>query len=181
VEPFPAPIGQAEEIWTVRIGYLGLAPIALLAACGSSVDPAETLATIRATEQAQLEAIGTRDLRGAIRNYQDDAILVLPDAAANGAPAIEGAFNALLGDANLKLQVEPQSAWAAASGDLAVTVSTGQLTTSNVSGEPVTVPIDSQTVWRRTAGQPWQIASEYIVERPGQGVAVAGEAGNQAP
>src|SRR5690606_41237881 len=106
VEPFPAPIGQAEEIWTVRIGYLGLAPIALLAACGSSVDPAETLATIRATEQAQLEAIGTRDLRGAIRNYQDDAILVLPDAAANGAPAIEGAINALLGDANLKLRSE---------------------------------------------------------------------------
>lgn len=165
----------------MRIGYLGLAPIALLAACGSSVDPAETLATIRATEQAQLEAIGTRDLRGAIRNYQDDAILVLPDAAANGVPAIEGAFDALLSDANLKLQVEPQSAWAAASGDLAVTVSTGQLTTSNASGEPVTVPIDSQTVWRRTAGQPWQIASEYIVERPGEGVAAAGEAGNQAP
>jgi ketosteroid isomerase-like protein len=155
------------------LGYLGLAPVALLAACGSSVDPAETLATIRATEQAQLEAIGTRDLRGAIRNYQDEALLVLPRAAATGLPAIEGAFDALLGDANLNLKVTPQSAWAAASGDLAVTVSTGQLTTSDASGAPVTVPIDSQTVWRRTAGQPWQIASEYIVERPAPAQAAA--------
>ena len=151
----------------MHIRYLGLAPLALLAACGSSADPAETLETVRATEQAQLEAIGTKDLRGAIRNYQADAVVVLPSGAATGAAAIEGAFESLLADANLSLDVTPQSGWAAESGDLAVTTSTGQLTTSGeAGGDAVTIPIDSQTVWRRTAGQPWQIVSEYIVERP---------------
>lgn len=150
----------------MRITYLGLAPLALLAGCGSTVDPGETLETVRATEQSQLEAISNRDLRGAIRNYQADAILILPGGSASGAAAIEHAFKTLLTDANLRLDVTPSSGWAAESGDLAVTVSTGQLTTSETGGDAVTVPIDSQTIWRRTAGQPWQIVSEYIVERP---------------
>ena len=167
----------------VRMGYLWLAPLALLAGCGSSVDPDETLETVRATEQSQLEAIGTRDLRGAVRNYQAEAVMILPGTTATGAAAIEDAFETLLADANLKLEVTPQSGWAAESGDLAVTTSTGQLTTSGeAGGEPVTIPIDSQTVWRRTAGQPWQIVSEYIVERPAAADAPAADgAGNPTP
>ena len=48
-----------------RAPFLAVAPIALLAACGSSADPEAVLETVRATEQAQIQAMTTRDLRGA--------------------------------------------------------------------------------------------------------------------
>ena len=39
-----------------HIPILALAPVALLAACGSS-DPEQVLETVRATEQAQIQAL----------------------------------------------------------------------------------------------------------------------------
>ena len=153
-----------------RARLLALAPLALLAACGSSVDPDAALENVRATEQAQLQAIASRDLRGAVRNYQDDAVLVTPgQAPATGGEAIAAAFDGMLSDPNLKVEVTPGPGWVSESGDLAVTTSTARYTTTEPgSGKPVEVAVGNQTVWRKPTGKPWQIVSDYNVALPAQ-------------
>jgi len=146
---------------------LALAVLPLLAACGSA-NPDEVIATIRATEQGQLQAIAGRDLRGATRNYAEDAVFVVPgEAAVGGIAAIETAFKPLLADPNLKLAITPGKGWAADSGELAVTTFTGTLTTTDpASGQPVTVPIANQTLWHKANGIGWQIVSDYNAALP---------------
>src|SRR6187551_3377110 len=126
----------------VRARTLALAALPLLAACGSA-DPGEVLATVRATEQAQLEAMAARDLRGATRNYAPDAAVLAPgDASVSGTAAIEGAYKALLADPNFAIAMKPGAGWTSASGELAVTTATGTVTTTDgASGKPVTAPI----------------------------------------
>jgi ketosteroid isomerase-like protein len=139
-----------------------------LAACGAAADQESVLETVRATERAQVEAIASRDLRGAVRNYADDAMLVTPgQAPASGGEAIAAAFDAMLADSNLKVEVTPGPGWAAESGDFAVTSSTARYTTSEPgTDKPVVQTIGNQTVWRKPTGKPWQIVSDYNVELP---------------
>jgi ketosteroid isomerase-like protein len=152
---------------------LALAALPLLAACGTA-NPDEVIATIRATEQTQLQAIAAKDLRGATRNYAPDAVLVTPGAAAvDGIAAIEGAFKPLLADPNLKLHITPGKGWAAESGEFAVTTFTGTLTTTDAaSGQPLTVPIANQTLWQKANGIGWQIVSDYNSALPAKQPAV---------
>ena len=147
--------------------YLALVAVPLLAACGAA-NPDEVLKTIRATEQAQIQAILAKDLRGATRNYAQDATLVAPgEAPVGGIAAIEVAFKPLLADPNLKLDISPGKGWAAESGELAVTTFTGELTTTDpASGQAVSEPIANQTLWRRADGIGWQIVSDYNVALP---------------
>ena len=158
----------------MRAPFLALAPLSLLAACGSSADPDAVLETVRANEQAQLQAMAGKDLRGAVRNYAENAIVVTPGrAAATDGEAIATAFDELLTDTNFKIEVSPGAGWASESGDLAVTTSTGRITTTDAaSGEPVTMAIGNQTVWRKPTGKPWTIVSEYNVALPGEVEAV---------
>jgi ketosteroid isomerase-like protein len=148
-----------------------LAPAVMLAACGSApVDPEAALEAVHATEQAQLQAIAAKDLRGAVRNYRDDAVLVAPGSApATTGEAIAAEFDALLNDRNFKLEIEPGPGWVSESGELAVTTSTGTLTTTDAaSGQPVTVTVGNQTVWQKPTGKPWQIVSDYNVALPAE-------------
>jgi uncharacterized protein (TIGR02246 family) len=154
----------------VRARYLAatLLALLLLPACGSPADSEAALESVRATEQAQLQAIAAKDLRGAVRNYQDDAVLVTPGAPlAQGGEAIAAAFDGMLADPNLKVEVTPGPAWVSESGDLAVTTSTARYTTTEPGNEkPVELSVSNQTVWRKSAGKPWMIASDYNVELP---------------
>lgn len=153
---------------------LALAALPLLAACGAA-DPGEVLETVRATEQAQFQAIAAKDLRGATRNYDPAAVLLVPGAAAiSGAPAIEAEYGRLIADANFALAMEPGDAWASDSGELAVTTATGTVTTTDASGAAVTVPIANQTVWRREDGVGWKIVSEHNAPLPAAQVAAGG-------
>lgn len=151
----------------MRAPLLALMALPLLAACGSA-DPREVLDTVRATEQAQLQAMAAKDLRGATRNYDAAAVLVTPGAApATGAAAIEKSYGALLADPNFAIAMQPGEAWAAESGELATTTATGTVTTTDAaSGKPVTVPIVNQTVWRRVDGVGWKIVSEHNAALP---------------
>ena len=151
----------------MRVPFLALAPLAL-AACGSSADPDAVLETVRATEQTQLEAIAARDLRGAVRNYADGAVLVTPgQAPATGGEAIAAAFDDMLDDPNLEVEVTPGSGWVSEGGDLAVTTSTARyITTEPGSDKPVELTVGNQTVWRKPTGKPWTIVSDYNVELP---------------
>ena len=153
----------------MRVRYLAVAPLALLVgACGSSADPDAVIETVRATERAQLEAIASKDLRGAVRNYEDGAVLVSPgELPAEGGEAIAAAFEGMLADPNLKIEVTPGPAWVSAGGDLAVTTSTARYTTSEPGSErPVELTVGNQTVWRKPTGKPWMIVSDYNVELP---------------
>ena len=151
----------------MRMTILALAALPLLAACGSA-NPDEVLGAVHDTEQGQLQAIAAKDLRGATRNYAEDAVLVTPGAApASGIAAIEIAFKPLLADPNLKLAATPGKGWASASGEFAVTTFTGTLTTTDAaSGQPVTVPIANQTLWHKANGIGWQIVSDYNAALP---------------
>ena len=149
--------------------FFASAPLVLLlAACGSSADPETTIETVRATEQAQLEAIAADDLRGAVRVYADDATMVSPGSdPVSGAAAIGTMFEGLLADPNFAIEMTPGAAFAAASGDLAVTTATARFTSTDpVSGEAVTVPMGNQTVWRKPEGSSWEIVSDYNVALP---------------
>lgn len=151
----------------VRAPILTLALIPLLAACGSA-DPEEVLTAVRATEQSQMEAIVADDLRGAIRNYEAGATVLVPGGShVTGAPAIEAEFQRLLADPNFALTIEPGSGWVAESGELAATTANGTVTTTDAeTGEPVTVRVANQTVWRREDGVGWKIASEHNAPLP---------------
>lgn len=147
---------------------LRVSPLCLvLTGCGST-DPAATMDTIRATERSQLEAIASKDLRGAVRNYAQDAVLVSPgQAPARGEAAIAASFEQLLSDPHLVIEAKPGAAWAAASGDFAVTTATARYRSTEPGREtPVERTVSNQTVWRRLDGRPWQIVADYNVELP---------------
>jgi len=157
----------------MRALYLAV-PLALLtAACGSSTDPDAVLETVRMTEQSQVQAIAGKDLAGAVRNYRDDAVMVVSGAApAEGADAIRGTFEGMLKDPNFAAELTPGPGWVSEGGELAVTTATVTLTvTDEKTGEPVTQSYATQTVWRRADGAPWQIASDYNTELPAETVA----------
>lgn len=146
---------------------LSLAPLALLAACGgSAIDPAETLDTVKATETAQLESLAAKDVEGVMRYYDSDAVVVTPGAPpATGTAAIQSALSGLIEDPNLDVKLEQGKGWAANSGELAVTTSSGTMTvTDPETGEPTVVPMRNQTVWYKATGDTWKIVSEYNVD-----------------
>lgn len=150
-----------------KLSLAALAPMLLLAACGSG-DPAESVAAIRHTELGQLDSIASKDIVGIARLYRDDARLVKPDGSVlEGGVAIVEEYGALLEDPNFALTMEPGQGWASADGELAVVTSNVQFTSTDpATGEAVTVPLDSQTVWHRESGATWKIISAYNVARP---------------
>lgn len=153
-----------------------LAPAILLAACGGG-DPAETVAAIRHNETAQLQSIESGDLVGVARLYADNATLVRPDGTMLvGGAAIADAYGDLLEDPNFALSSEPVDGWASTGDDLAVVTSNVTFTTTDPeSGEAVTTPLVSQTVWERAPGSSWKIVSAYNVARADNAAAAAEE------
>lgn len=151
----------------MRKTFLALAALPLLAACGAA-DPDEVLGTVRDTEAAQMQAVAAKDLRGATRNYDAEAVVLAPDGASvSGSAAIEAEYGKLLADPAFAIAMKPGPGWASESGELAVTTATGTVTaTDAASGEPVTVPVANQTVWRKQDGVGWKIVSEHNTELP---------------
>jgi uncharacterized protein (TIGR02246 family) len=152
----------------MRIRCLALAPLVLVAACGTSADPAATLDTVRLVEQAEIEAIRSDDLDGVLRNYAEDAVLVSPNSApAAGAAAIRTAFEQMLADPSLEIELTPGPGWAAASGEMAVTTATMRFTSTEEGADaPTTLTVANQTTWRKADGAPWQIVADYNAAVP---------------
>jgi ketosteroid isomerase-like protein len=150
-----------------KLTLAALAPTLLLAACGSG-DPAEAIDAVRHTELAQLDSIASKDLVGIARLYRDDARLVKPDGEVlEGGVAIVEEYGVLLEDPNFSLTIEPTQAWASGDGEYTIVNSLVQFTTTDpATGEAVTLPLDSQTVWHRETGATWKIVSAYNVARP---------------
>lgn len=156
-----------------------LLPLAL-AACGGA-DPADVVETVRYTEHSQLQAVESGDLVGIARLYADDAVLVRPDGTViEGGAAIAEEYADLLEDPNFALAIEPVGGWASSGDDLAVLASLVDFTTSDPeTGEPVTLRMNSQTVWEREAGGTWMIVSAYNVPREAERLAAAPAAETQ--
>ena len=152
----------------MRIAVLAtLTATTLLAACSGGADPEEVIATIRATEQAQLDAIASDDLVGIARLYADDAVLVRPDGTRLvGGAAIADGYGDLIADPAFHIEVSPANGWAAASEDVAALASNVDITTTDSeTGEPVTEQMISQTVWTRQSGGTWMIRSAINAPR----------------
>jgi len=152
------------------ITCLALAPLALLAACGPSVDVDDVTETLRLTEQAHLDAIAAKDVDGIMKLYENDAVVVVPGAApVSGAPAIRTYFEQMVNDPNLTIETTPGASWTGAAGDLAVTTYSATFThTDPASGERRTVPMNNQTVWTKATGSSWMIASDTNVALPAE-------------
>jgi len=148
--------------------YLAIAPLVLLGACGTGADPDDVLQTVRLVEQAELDAIAADDVNGVVRNYNENAVLVAPGSApATGTAAIRSAFEGMLADPNLAVELTPGPGWAATSGDLAVTTATLRMTTTDqASGQKVSQSMSNQTVWQKADGAPWQIVADYNAALP---------------
>lgn len=144
-----------------------VAAVALLAGCGSTIDPQTAIDAVRFTEQGQLQSIESGDLTGVVRLYADDAVLVRPDGSRlEGGAAIAEAYAALLEDPEFALTIEPVAGWASEAGDLAVLTSEVSFTTTDPdTGEATTLPMHSQTVWHKAPGGSWMIVSAYNVAR----------------
>ena len=151
-----------------KLVLAAVAPMALLAACSGSADPAAVVETVRLTELSQLQSIESGDVVGIARLYADDAKLVRPDGTVlEGGAAIAEEYAALLTDPNFALTIEPTGGWASESDDVAVLTSHVAFTTSDpATGEPMTVDLDSQTVWTKASGGSWMIRSAYNVAQP---------------
>ena len=142
-----------------------LAPLVLLAACAQGAPSEDTVAVIRQTEQTQMEAIGSGDLRGIERLYAADARLVKPDGSVlAGRAAILAEYERLLADPNFAIETSPEGGWAAASEDLAVVDSKVNFITSDpATGAATSLPMESTATWKRESGATWQIVSAHNV------------------
>jgi ketosteroid isomerase-like protein len=145
--------------------FATVATAALLAGCSGGANPDEVVETVRLTEQSQLQAIDADEVVGIVRLYADDARLVRPDGTVlQGGAAIGEEYAHLIEDPNFAITIEPTDGWASANDDLAVLTSQVTFTTSDPeTGEPVTLPMTSQTVWTKDPGGSWMIRSAYNV------------------
>ncbi|MEN7537904.1 YybH family protein [Aurantiacibacter flavus] len=160
----------------MRITVLAtVAATTMLAACSSGAEPEDVIATIRATEQAQLDAIAGDDLVGIARLYADDAVLVRPDGTRLvGGAAIADAYGDLVADPAFHIEVTPADGWASSAEDVAALASNVDITvTDPESGEPMTEHMISQTVWTRKSGGTWMIRSAINAPRAGDRADVA--------
>lgn len=174
----------------IRKLALAALPLFALTACdllgsgdAASGDADAALEAIHAVEDAQLAATAADDVAGAAAPYADDATLVAPDGTVATGAAITAMFEAMLADESFNLEpVEgSNTAWVAASGDLAVTGFTAQYTYSDDKEGSVTVPMTNQTVWRNEGGT-WQIVSDinYVAAAADEAAAPA-TAASEAP
>lgn len=158
-----------------RTIVLAVASLSALSACGSA-DSEATTETIRLTEKAHHDAIVAKDVYGATRSYADNATLTLPQTApVTGKEALGKTYEAYLADPNFAIAVTEGPAWTSSSGDLAVTTYTAQVTMSEASGEPVTLPVSNQTVWNKVDGTGWQIVAEHNAALPVESAEVPSE------
>ena len=160
-----------------------LAATTMLAACSGGADPETVIATIRATEQAQLDSIASDDLVGIARLYADDAVLVRPDGTRLvGGAAIADAYGDLIADPSFHIKVTPAEGWASASEDVAALASNVDITTTDPeSGQPVTEHMISQTVWTRQTGGTWMIRSAINAPRAAASAGAEGAASTASP
>lgn len=152
-------------------------PLAMLAACGGGANPEEVVETVRLTEHSQLQSIESGDMVGIARLYSDDAVLVKPDGSVlTGGAAIAEEYGELLADPNFALTIEPTGGWASEADDMAVLTSHVAFTTSDAeTGDPVTLDMNSQTVWTKASGGTWMIRSAYNVAVPAPEAVAAAE------
>lgn len=146
---------------------LVLAPMALLAACSSAVDPDAVKETVGAVQAAQLEAIASDDIDGATGVFHKDAVMLLPNGMKlAGADAIRAEFEKMLADKATAITMTPGQAWASEGGDLAITTASAEYTSTGADGKPATVKFDNQTVWRKADSGPWLVVSDLNYVHP---------------
>ncbi|MCB2066172.1 MAG: SgcJ/EcaC family oxidoreductase [Erythrobacter sp.] len=151
-----------------RLHLALIAPLAVLAGCAQSadtpapVDSDAVLEAIAAVEQGQEAAFNADDVDGALAVYAPDARFF--DAGSPplvGAEAIRPAFTAMLADPAAALAITRLDAWVAASGELAVTVSSYDQTYTGEAGAPVHVSGVNQTVWGLQDDGSWKIVADF--------------------
>ncbi|MXO59304.1 SgcJ/EcaC family oxidoreductase [Altererythrobacter salegens] len=149
------------------------APLVLLAACDRGTSDTKAVAEstdsdiasvkreIQAVEQAQIDAIGTKNAASAAAVYADDAVLLVPsEPALVGQAAIAEAFKAGLDDSAYNVELVPGSKKYRIAGgaDFAVTQFTAKWTYT-FDGKPHTDTLQNVTVWERRGGT-WRIVTD---------------------
>ncbi len=129
------------------------------AAAGTLAEP--NIASIRASIDAANEkwrnAMLANDVAGALSNYTDDAVVMMPGTPMmSGRTAFEGGFKGMM--ASMKVNdVQMSTMDVMAGGDLAIETGTFSMTTTAKNAKPMTESGKYLTVWKHQADGSWRI------------------------
>ena len=112
-------------------------------------------------------AFNRGDMAALAALYTEDATLLPPDSGAiTGRQGIEHFWRTVRDSGVARIAMHPQQV--EASGDLAVEVSTAELTAGFGDGQTSTIPVKYVVVWKRRAGGPWQLGVDIWNSRPAE-------------
>lgn len=134
-------------------------PAATGAAAGTLAEPniAEIRSAIDAANQKWLAAMLAGDLSGAIGNYADDVLVMMPGMPAwNGRAAVEAGMKEWLGMAKVN-EAKSTTLDVMAGGDLAIETGAFTMSTTMKGGKPVTEVGKYLTVWKHQPDGSWKI------------------------
>ena len=150
----------------VRSRTLALATAMLVAACApksepaaekNGDDPAKLKSTIEAANASFMTAMGKGDAAGAAANYDENAIVMMPNA-----PAWRGKANITKALAEMFGQVTVSNGGSTTedvvvTGDYAIETGSGRWTMTPKKGKAMTDTVKYVTVWKKQADGSWKI------------------------
>lgn len=118
---------------------------------------AEIRSAIEAANQKWAAAMLAGDMTGAMENYADDAVVMMPMMPAwNGRPAIESGMKEMMTMMKVN-DAKPSTMDVMASGDLAIETGAVTMTTTMKGAKPVTEVSKYLTIWKKQADGGWKI------------------------
>lgn len=139
-------------------------------ACNTSrrIKVAEEERAVRATDAEWLAAVKTKDFDRALTFWSDDAIVLAPNAPAIvGREAIRKYVSGASAIPGFSINWATDKIWISASGDLAYSSGTSQITVTTPEGKAVTEHNKGLVVWKKQADGSWKcVADIWNAETP---------------
>jgi len=159
---------------------LALALLFAELACRSSAHPALTAPALLERDRAWARAAEAGNVDSILDYWTDDARVLLPDQPALvGKPALRAMVSGSLAVAGFHITWKPDSAVVSASGDLAYTYGSNQVTAPDATGHLATTEGRYVTVWRAEPDGRWRCAVD--IYNLGPAVTAAGPQAPLAP
>jgi ketosteroid isomerase-like protein len=133
------------------------------AACDTSprISVANEERAIRATDAEWLAAVKTKDYDRALTFWSDDAMILAPNAPAIvGKEAIRKYVSEASAIPGFSIAWATDKVWISASGDLAYSSGTSQITVTTPEGKAVTERNKGMVVWKKQAGGTWKCTAD---------------------
>ena len=148
----------------VRRFTLALVLVVTLSACRPLADQSTSAAgAVRAADIAWDKAFSSRDLERAVAFVESTGSILPPNAPiATGPAAVKALFEGFYALPALNIHWQPTKVEAAASGDLAYSSGTYEMSFNDPSGKPVTDRGKYVTVWRKPTDGSWKVVRDVF-------------------